>query len=138
MAKFFRKERLPETALCRTAREVLTGTLGAGEANLGDGLFKKRIARPSGGKRGGYRMIVAYRPPKTERVLVAYAFAKNVASTLTPQGQEALAKVAQAFFTADDGQTATLLASGDVSEVECNGDEPDQARKAHGTAGSGK
>ncbi len=68
-------------------------------------------------------MIVAYRQPRTERVLFTYAFAKNAASTLTPQGHEALAKVAEAFLTADDGQVATLLTLGDVSEVECNGDE---------------
>jgi len=123
VAKLMRKERLPEAALCRTAREVLAGTLGAGEADLRGGLFKKRVARPDGGKSGGYRMVVAYRQPRTERVLFTYAFAKNAASTLTPQGHEALAKVAEAFLTADDGRVATLLTSGDVSEVECNGDE---------------
>jgi hypothetical protein len=123
VARLMRKERLPEAALCRTAREVLASTLGAGEADLGGGLFKKRVARPGGGKSGGYRVIVAYRQPTTERVLFAYAFAKNAASTLTPQGHEALAKVAAAFLTASDVQVAALLASGDMSEVECNGNE---------------
>jgi hypothetical protein len=52
-----------------------------------------------------------------------YAFAKNAASTLTPQGHEALAKVAAAFLAADDRQVAALLASGDVGEVERNGNE---------------
>jgi hypothetical protein len=68
-------------------------------------------------------MIVAYRPPRTERVLFIYAFAKNAASTLTPQGHDALAKVAQVFLAAGDGQVATLLASGDVMEVRCGGSE---------------
>jgi hypothetical protein len=117
VARLVRKERLPEVALCRTAREVLAGTLGAGEADLGGGLFKKRIARPGGGKSGGYRVIVAYRQPKTERVLFTYAFAKNAASTLTPQGHEALAKAAAAFIAADDRHVAGLLASGDIGEV---------------------
>lgn len=56
VARLMRKERLPEAALCRTGREVVAGTFGAGEADLGRGLFKKRIARPGGGKRGGYRV----------------------------------------------------------------------------------
>ena len=64
VARLTRKERLSEAVLCRTAREVVAGTLGAGEADLGGGLFKKRIARPGGGKSGGYRMIVAYGQPK--------------------------------------------------------------------------
>jgi hypothetical protein len=123
VARLMRKERLPDAVLCRPAREVWAGMLGAGEANLGGGLFKKRIARPGGGKSGGYRVIVAYRQPKTERVLFIYAFAKNAASTLTPQGHEALARVAAAFLAADDRQIAMLLASGDVGEVACNGNE---------------
>ena len=122
VAKLLRKERLPDAALCKPAREVVTGTLGAGEADLGGGLFKKRLARPGGGKSGGFRAIVAYRSPRTDRVLVTYAFAKNAASTLTPQGHEALSKVAQAFMAANDEQVTELVASRDVSEVACDAD----------------
>jgi hypothetical protein len=123
VAKLLNKERLPDSALCKPAREVVAGTLGAGEADLGGGLFKKRLARQGGGKSGGFRVIVAYRPPRADRVLVAYAFAKNAASTLTPQGHEALSKTAQAFVAANDEQLAELLASGDVSEVTCDADD---------------
>lgn len=125
VVKLLRKQRLPETSLCRAAREVLAGALGAGEADLGGGLFKKRVGRPGGGKSGGYRMIVAHHPPRTERILFTYAFAKSAASTLTPQGHEALAKVAKAFVETDDGQVAKLLASQDVSEVACDDDQED-------------
>lgn len=86
VARLTRKNRLPAAALCRTAREVLAGRLGAGEADLGRGLFKKRVARPGGGKSGGYRMIVACRRPGTDRILFTYAFAKNAAATVTPPG----------------------------------------------------
>jgi hypothetical protein len=123
VAKLMRKERLPVAVLCRTAREVLAGTLGAGEADLGAGLFKKRIARPGRGKSGGYRVIAAAHRLTTERVLFTYAFAKNAAATLTPQGHEALARVAAAFLAADDRQVTALLAAGDIGEVECNGNE---------------
>ena len=123
VVKLLRKERLPDAVLCKPAREVLAGTLGAGEADLGAGLFKKRLARPGGGKSGGYRAIVAYRPPRSDRVLVTYAFAKNAASTLTPQGREALSGIAQTFVAADEAQLAELLASRDVSEVACDGDD---------------
>lgn len=118
-----RKERVPESALCQAGREVLAGTLGAGEADLGNGLFKKRIARPGGGKRSGYRVIVAYRPPRTERVLVTFAFAKNAVSTLTPNGQGMLAKAAASVLAADEGDLAALLASGAIKEVSCDAGE---------------
>jgi len=123
VAKVMRKARLPEAALCRIAAEVLTGTLSAGEADLGDGLFKKRMARPGGGKSGGYRVIVAYRAPTTSRVLFAFMFAKNVVEALAPGGRAALAKVASAFIAANDAQVAALLMSGGVKQVECHGDE---------------
>ena len=123
VAKLLHKERLPSAVLCKPAREVVAGTLGAGEADLGAGLFKKRRARAGGGKRCGDRGLVADRAPRADRVLVAYAFAKNAASTLTPQGHEALSKVAQAFVAANNEQLAELLASRDVTEVACDGDD---------------
>jgi hypothetical protein len=123
VGRLMRKERLTDAILCRAAREVVVGVLGAGEADLGGGLFKKRLARPGRGKSGGYRVIIAYRPPRTERVLFTYAFAKNAAATLTQQGHEALAKAAAAFLAADERQVAALRASGDVREIECDGDD---------------
>jgi hypothetical protein len=123
VSRLMRKERLPDALLCHAAGDLVAGILGAGEADLGGGLFKKRLARPGSGKRGGYRVIIAYRPPQTERVLFTYAFAKNAAATLTPQGHEALAKAAAAFLVADDPQVTALLALGDVREIECDGDD---------------
>jgi hypothetical protein len=77
VAKLLRKERLSDATLCKPAREVVDGILGAGEADLGGGLFKKRLPRPGAGKSGGFRAIVAYRPPQADRILITYAFAKT-------------------------------------------------------------
>lgn len=120
VSRLMRKERLPDVILCRAAREVVAGVLGAGEADLGGGLFKKRVARSGSGKSGGYRAIIAYRPPRTDRVLFTYAFAKNATFTLTQQGQGALTKAAAAFLAADDQQLTALMMSDDVTEIECN------------------
>ena len=123
VTRLLRKERLPERVLCRAAREVLAGQLGAGEADLGGGLWKKRLARPGRGKSGGYRVIVAYRRPREDRVLFVFAFAKNAASTLTPAGREALARAAAAFIGTTEAQGDALLEAGEVREVMCDGDE---------------
>jgi hypothetical protein len=122
VAKLIRKDGLPGIAICQTAREVIAGTLGSGEANLGSGLFKKRVARPGGGKSGGYRVIVACRPPRADRILFIYAFAKNAAANLTPPGREALAKVAERFLAANDQQVSALCALGEIIEVDCDVD----------------
>jgi hypothetical protein len=123
VTRLLRKERLPDAALCAVAREVVAGRLGAGEADLGDGLWKKRLARPGAGKSGGYRAVVAYRRARSDRVLFAFLFAKNAASTLTLAGHEALAKAAAAFVCATDAQLGALLEAGDVRKVRCDGDE---------------
>ncbi len=123
VSRLMRKERLPDAILCRAARDLVAGILGAGEADLRGGLFKKRLARPGSGKSGGYRIIIAFRPPRTERVLFTYAFVKNAAATLTQQGHEALTKAAAAFLAADDQQVAALRAANDVREIECDGDD---------------
>ena len=112
--------------------------LGAGEADLGNGLWKKRLARPGGGKSGGYRAIVAYRRPMESRVLFAFCFAKNTASTLTQAGHEALSKVAAAFVTTTDMQLGALLVAGDANEVMCDGDEGDTGEGGTGGEGSAK
>ena len=123
VSRLMRKERLPDAILCRPARDLVAGILGAGEADLRGGLFKKRLARPGSGKSGGYRIIIAFRPPRTERVLFTYAFVKNTAASLTQQGQEALTKAAAALLAADDQQVAALRAANDVREIECDGND---------------
>ncbi len=136
VTRLLRKERLPDAALCVAARDVLSGRLGAGEASLGDGLWKKRLARSGGGKSGGYRAIIAYRRPREDRVLFAFCFAKNAASTLTQAGHEALAKAAAAFVATTDVQLGALLAAGDAKEVMCDGDEGDSDEGVTGGEGS--
>lgn len=54
--RWARKEGLRDESLYQAVREMSEGLF---EANLGGNLFKKRIARPGQGKRGGFRTIVA-------------------------------------------------------------------------------
>ncbi|WP_149536750.1 type II toxin-antitoxin system RelE/ParE family toxin [Siccirubricoccus phaeus] len=120
VAKLQRDERLGDSVFCEVAGEVLRGELGVGEANLGGGLFKERVGRANKGKSDGYRMIVGYRTPNSERVLFAYGFPKSVASTLTPAGRKALTIVARDFIAADDKKVLALLKDGKVKEVKCD------------------
>lgn len=138
VTRLLHKERLPDGALCAAAREVLSGRLGAGEADLGDGLWKKRLARLGSGKSGGYRAIIAYRRPRENRVLFTFCFAKNTASTLTQAGHEALAKAAAVFVATTDAQLGALLAADDVKEVMCDGGESDSNEGGTGGEGSVK
>ena len=51
-------EKLSDTALCIAVQEMENGLI---DADLGGFLYKKRVARPGGGKSGGYRTLLSAR-----------------------------------------------------------------------------
>jgi hypothetical protein len=71
-ARLADKAGITDTNLATAAAEVNRGEY---EANLGGGVFKKRIARSKAGKSGGYRAILFFR--KDERLFFAYVFSKS-------------------------------------------------------------
>jgi len=91
---------------------------GKAEADLGGGLFKKRLARPGAGKRGGYRTIVGYRRPDSKRIIFLYAFAKNRRANISVEEEAALSIVAESFISASDAQVTALLKKGSILEVQ--------------------
>jgi len=113
--RWARGEDIPDATLLKIAAEVVDGKV---EANLGGCLFKKRIARTGQGKSGGYRTIVGYKRPNSERIIFLYAFAKNVKANISNKEEAALNLAAEAFISADDGQVDELLAEGSIGEVQ--------------------
>lgn len=97
------------------AAEIVAGKV---ESNLGGCLFKKRIARPGEGKRGGYRTIVGYKRPNSERIVFLYAFPKNAKANISNKEEAALSLAAEAFIAADDTKIDKLLAEGSIWEIQ--------------------
>lgn len=106
-------EDIPDAVLHDAAMEIAAGKV---EANLGGCLFKKRLPRKGGGKRGGYRIIVGYK--NTERVIFLYAFAKNEKASLSTKEEAALSLAAESFLKATDQQIQKLLKAGSIWEVK--------------------
>jgi len=71
-ACFAREERLDDRRLCETIARAERGLI---DAELGGYLIKQRVARPGGGRSGGYRTVIAYRA--SQRSVFLYGFAKN-------------------------------------------------------------
>jgi len=114
-AHWARAENVLDSVLLQVAAEVAAGQV---EADLGGGLFKKRLARKGSGKRGGYRVIIGYKKPKTERIIFLYAFPKNAKASISDKEKEALSLVAEAFISATDAQVDLLLKEGSILEVK--------------------
>jgi hypothetical protein len=113
-ARWARTEDVPDAALLQAASEVVAGQV---EADLGGGLFKKRLAREGSGKSRGYRVLIGYQKPQTGRIIFLYAFAKNVRGNISDKEKEALRLVAEAFFSATEAQIISLLKKGSIVEV---------------------
>jgi hypothetical protein len=112
--RWARLEDIPDSALRHAAAEVVAGQV---EADLGGCLFKKRLARPGSGKRGGYRVVIGYKKPNSDRIVFLYAFAKNARPNMSDKEKEALSLVAEAFVSAPDTQVSFLLQQGSIVEV---------------------
>ena len=71
-ARAAKKARIPDVALREAAVEADQGLV---DAYLGGECIKKRIPRVGGGKRDGFRTILAFR--RGERAIFIHIFAKN-------------------------------------------------------------
>ena len=85
--KWARRTGLSHDAIRKAAAEVEEGLV---DARLGGFLVKKRVPRESGGKRDGYRTIVAHR--QGNRMIFLFGFGKNEADNINKEGKKALAK----------------------------------------------
>jgi hypothetical protein len=112
-----RRESISDAVLLNTAEEIAAGKV---EANLGGYLFKKRLPRAGGGKRGGYRVVVGYRRPNKERLIFLYAFAKSDKANMSAKEEAALTLVAESFVSTTEKQVQHLLAAGSIWEVKCH------------------
>ena len=93
--RFARNAGLDDAELLVAAIEVLAGRY---DADLGGGVFKKRIARSGGGKSGGFRTVVICTNP--EFTVFAYGYAKHDHLEPTPaqiQGFKAFARLLRTY-----------------------------------------
>lgn len=109
------KQGLLAAGLCAAVREMSQGLF---DADLGGGLFKKRIARPGQGKSGGFRTLVATN--KGTRWVFVYGFPKNARSNIEPDEEEALKKLATHFLGLTENAIRQAQHAGELIEVNCH------------------
>lgn len=114
-AKFAAKENIDHATLADAVRRAEGGLI---DADLGSGLIKQRIARPGGGKSGGYRSILIFR--SGARAIFVFAFAKSAKANLTAAELQVYRKAAAIMLGLRDDQIKTELEAGRLVEVEYN------------------
>jgi hypothetical protein len=112
-ARFARKEGIEESELKAIADDVLEKRQA--EADLGGGVYKVRIARPGGGKSGGYRVIVYFK--SRFRTFFVYGFEKSERANIGQGELQAFKDDAKENFALGDEQVNAWLKNGSLIEI---------------------
>lgn len=113
--RWARKEEVPASALCNAVREMRAGLY---DADLGGGLFKKRIARIGQGKSGGFRTLVATN--KSTRWVFVFGFSKNERGNIDKDEKGALKKLAAYMLSLPEEAVGRARQAGELMEVDCD------------------
>lgn len=113
--RWARKEGLTGSSLCAAVQEMAQGLV---DADLGGGLFKKRIGRPGHGKSGGYRTLVATN--KGNRWVFVFGFPKSERSNIDKDEAEALKKLAAHLLSLTAQAVTKAKQAGELIEVDCD------------------
>jgi hypothetical protein len=106
-------EEIADEYLIKMAQEVEAGLV---DANLGSGLYKKRLAAKDRGKRGGYRTLLAFH--SAYRIIFLYGFSKNEREDIGLKEREVFKKLAEYYLHIDDGKLKILVKNGELVEIK--------------------
>ena len=124
---WMRKTLLKDAMLLNAVAEMEAGLV---DADLGGGVFKKRVALPGRGKSGSVRTLIATN--KGSRWIFLYGFEKNERDNITKAELKALQNVADDFLNLAESILEEVIAGGHLAEV--TDEQQDIGRDArHGT-----
>jgi hypothetical protein len=90
------KNKIPDCAIAKAIAEMDNGLI---DADLGGNLFKKRVAKPGQGKRGGYRTIIAMK--QTYGWVFLFGFSKNESDNISDKELIALKEYTNDYLFAN-------------------------------------
>ena len=116
-ARWQSSEKLPDAALCKAVQEMESGLI---DADLGGSLYKKRVARPGGGKSGGYRTLLSAKIGR--RYVFLHGFSKGDKANITQDEKKALRFAGKVFLELPAEALSKALQLGVLLEVHCEQD----------------
>jgi len=111
-SKFLKKEKVKDKALLDAVEEIEDGLIGD---RLGSSAYKKRVARPSEGKSGGFRTIYVFR--NKDRVIFIQGYAKNEKSALTDEELKVVREAAKEMLSWTNKKINKLVKEGVLGEI---------------------
>ncbi|MFH1951559.1 MAG: type II toxin-antitoxin system RelE/ParE family toxin [Pseudomonadota bacterium] len=110
-----RRDGLTDVHICQEIGEMNEGLI---DADLGAGLFKKRIAIPGQGKRGGWRSLLGFQAGN--KAFFLYLFPKNRRDNIDTAEMKALKRLTKYYLTLKYAEIKAALQCGELREVNCN------------------
>lgn len=89
---------------------------GLNQGNLGGGLYKKRVAIPGKGKRGGYRVIIAIK--LAEIAFFLYGFSKSDKANINEKEKFVYRTLAKSLFALNAVSLNDMIRAGKLIEVK--------------------
>ena len=106
---------LTDQSLCQAVKEMSTGLI---DADLGGGLYKKRVARTGQGKSGGFRTLVATN--RGDRWIFVFGFAKNERDNINKKEQESLKVLANQLLALSKQDLLRMQSKFKLIEGNCH------------------
>ncbi|MBT5194167.1 MAG: type II toxin-antitoxin system RelE/ParE family toxin [Rhodospirillaceae bacterium] len=113
-----RKEAISDAAICKAVDEIETGLF---DANLGGGLYKKRVAAPGKGKSGSYRTLLAFK--SGARTCFVFGFAKSARANIDAKEEKALKALAKALLGYNATAIRKAIEANELREVRCDDEQ---------------
>ena len=113
--RFARKNDIKDEALVALINDLEAGIF---DADLGGGVFKKRLAREGEGKSGGYRTLICFR--QNERAFFVFGFSKSAMGNISQRELADLKKLADTILTIEWEEIDEGIAKGKFFEVGVN------------------
>lgn len=110
--RWFRKTDLTDDALRNAVLEMAAGLI---DADLGAGVFKKRVALAGRGKRSGARVLVASNIG--DRWIFLFGFEKNTRANISDQELKVLQVMGQIFLNWSTAELSAALREGHLKEI---------------------
>lgn len=106
-------EGISDVTLKNAVNEIVNNLF---DADLGGGLYKKRVARSGQGKRGAYRILVALK--QGVRCLFVFGFAKNERANIGILEKEIFKRLAKEYLNASEDDIKRLMQIDEIIEVK--------------------
>lgn len=110
--RWLKKTELTDADLIQAVNEMNNGLI---DADLGEQVFKKRIALPDRGKRSGVRTLVASKIQ--DQWFFLYGFAKNERDNISDQELRVLQAIASSWLEQEQHLLQRAIESGELKEV---------------------